>query len=46
MTPKSKQEEGEENMFLSPPVDLDRIPLVDKDRLIADTKCDFDFADL
>jgi hypothetical protein len=46
MAPKSKQAEGEENLFLPPPVDLDRIPLVDKDRLIADTKCDFDFADL
>jgi hypothetical protein len=46
MAPKSKQAEGEENLFLPPPVDLDRIPLVDKDRLIADTKCDFDFVDL
>jgi hypothetical protein len=46
MAPKSKQAEGEENPFLPPPVDLDRIPLVDKDRLIIDTKCDFDFADL
>jgi hypothetical protein len=46
MAPKSKRAEGEENLFLPPPVDLDRIPLVDKERLIADTKCDFDFADL
>jgi hypothetical protein len=46
MAPKSKQAEGEENPFLPPPVDLDRIPLVDKDHLITDTKCDFDFADL
>jgi hypothetical protein len=46
MAPKSKQAEGEENLFLLPPVDLDRIPLADKDHLIADTKCDFDFADL
>jgi hypothetical protein len=30
MVPKSK-EEGEENPFLPPPVDLDKIPLVDKD---------------
>jgi hypothetical protein len=44
MAPKSKQAEGEENLFLLPPVDLDRIPLADNDRLIADTKCDFDFA--
>jgi hypothetical protein len=46
MEPKSKQEYGEENPFLPPLIDLDRIPLVDKDRLIIDTKCDFDFADL
>jgi hypothetical protein len=46
MAPKSKQAEREENHFLSPPVDLDRIPLVDKDQLILDTKCDFDFTDL
>jgi hypothetical protein len=46
MEPKLKRTKGEENMFLSPPVDLDRIPLADKDYLIADTKCDFDFTDL
>jgi hypothetical protein len=46
MAPKSKRTEGEENPFLPPPVDLDRIPLADKDYLIADTRCDFDFADL
>jgi hypothetical protein len=46
MAPKPRQAEGEENPFLPPPVDLDKIPLVDKDRLIADTKCDFDFSDL
>jgi hypothetical protein len=46
MAPKSKRTEGEENLFLPPPVDLDRIPLADKDYLITDTKCDFDFADL
>jgi hypothetical protein len=43
MAPKPKQEEGEENPFLLPPIDLDRIPLVEKDHLIPDTKCDFDF---
>jgi hypothetical protein len=46
MAPKSKQAEGEENPFLPPPVDLDRIPLVEKDRLITDKNCDFDFSDL
>jgi hypothetical protein len=43
MVPKSKQIEGEENPFLPPPVDLDKISLDDKDYLIADTKCDFKF---
>jgi hypothetical protein len=46
MAPKPRPAEGEENPFLPPPVDLDKIPLVDKDRLIADTKCDVDFSDL
>jgi hypothetical protein len=46
MAPKSKRIEGEENPFLPPTVGLDRIPLADKDYLIADTKCDFDFTDL
>jgi hypothetical protein len=46
MVPKPRQEEGEENPFLLPPVDLDKIPQVDKDRLIRDTICDFDFSDL
>jgi hypothetical protein len=46
MAPKSKQTEGEENLFFLPPVDLDRIPLANKDYLITHTKCDFDFADL
>jgi hypothetical protein len=46
MAPKSKQTEGEENLFLLPLVDLNRIPLVDKDYLTTDTKCDFDFANL
>jgi hypothetical protein len=46
MAPKSKPVEGEENPFLPPPVNLDKIPLVDKDRLTIDTKCYFDFSDL
>jgi hypothetical protein len=46
MAPKSKPAEGEENLFLPPLVDLDKIPLVEKDRLIIDTKCNFDFSDL
>ena len=46
MVSKTKQIEEEENSFIPPPVDLDKIPLVDKDRLIADTICSFDFSDL
>jgi hypothetical protein len=46
MVSKPRQAEREENPFLPPPVDLDKIPLVDKDRLIVDTICDFDFLDL
>jgi hypothetical protein len=46
MASKTKLAEEEENPFVPPPVDLDKIPLVDKDRLIADTVCSFDFSDL
>jgi hypothetical protein len=46
MASKTKQTDEEENPFVPPPVDLDKVPLVDKDRLIADTICSFDFADL
>jgi hypothetical protein len=46
MAPKSKKEKSEENHFLPPLVDLDKIPLADKDHLIAYTRCEFDFADL
>jgi len=46
MAQNSKRTEGEENPFLLPPIDLDMIPLADKDYLIADTKCDIDFTDL
>jgi hypothetical protein len=46
MVSKPRQAEEEENPFLPPPVDLDKVPLVDKDRLIADTVCSFDFSDL
>jgi hypothetical protein len=46
MAPKSKRSEVEENPFLPPPVDLDRIPLADKDYLISETRCEFDLAEL
>jgi hypothetical protein len=38
--------EIEENPFLPPPIDLDRIPLADKDYLITEQKCEFDFFEL
>jgi hypothetical protein len=46
MAPKSKKKEAEENPFLLPLVNLDRIHLADKDHLITDTRCEFDFVDL
>jgi hypothetical protein len=46
MAPKSRKSEAEENPFLPPPVDLDRIHLAEKDHLITDTRCEFEFADL
>jgi hypothetical protein len=46
MASKTRPAEEEENPFVPPPVDLDKFPLVDKDRLVADTACSFDFADL
>jgi hypothetical protein len=46
MAPKSKKSNVEENHFLPPPVDIDRIPLVDKDYLISKTRSKFDFDEL
>jgi hypothetical protein len=46
MAPKSKKSVVEENPFLPPPVDLDQIPLADKDYLITETRCEFNLAEL
>jgi hypothetical protein len=46
MVSKPRQVEGEENPFLPPPVDQEKIPSVDKDRLIAYIICEFEFFDL
>jgi len=46
MAPKSKSSEIEENLFLPPPVNLDQTPLADKDYLIVELKCKFDFFEL
>jgi hypothetical protein len=46
MAPKSNKSNVEENPFLPPTVDLDRIPLADKDYLISETRCEFDVVEL
>jgi hypothetical protein len=46
MVLKSKKSNVEENPFLPPPIDLDRIPLADKDYLISENRCEFDVAKL
>jgi hypothetical protein len=46
MAPKAKSTETSENPFLPPPVDLDHIPLADKDYKITEPKCEFDFFEL
>jgi hypothetical protein len=46
MAPKSKKSNVEENPFLPPPIDLDWIPLVDKDYLISENRCEFDVVEL
>jgi hypothetical protein len=45
MLPKYKKAEAGENPFLPPPVNLNKIPLVDKDHLMSDTRCDVHFVD-
>jgi hypothetical protein len=46
MAQKYKKSEVEENPFLPPPVNLDWIPLADKDYLISEPRCEFDFSKL
>jgi hypothetical protein len=46
MAPKSKRSKVKENPFLPPPIDLNRIPFVDKDYLNTETRCEFDFVEL
>jgi hypothetical protein len=43
MDPKAKSIETSENPFITPPIDLDHIPLADKDFKITDLKCKFNF---
>ena len=46
MEPKSKISEVKENPFLPPPINLDQIPLTNKDYLISETKRKFNFVEL
>ena len=46
MAPKAKSTDTSENPILPPPVDLDHIPLVDKDYKITKPRCEFDFFEL
>jgi hypothetical protein len=46
MAPKSKATETEENTFLPPPIVLDHISLAEKDYLIVEPKCEFNFFEL
>jgi hypothetical protein len=43
MAPKAKSTDTSENPILPPPVDLDHIPLMDKDYKITELRCEFDF---
>jgi hypothetical protein len=46
MAPKSKKPNVEETPFLPPHVNLDWIPLVDKDYLISETMSEFEFVEM
>jgi hypothetical protein len=46
MAPKSKHSEINKNLFLPPPIDLDQIPLANKNYLISKPKCEFNFSEL
>jgi hypothetical protein len=46
MAPKTKSAETVENPFLPPPIDLEHVPLADKDYRVAEPKCEFDFFEL
>jgi len=46
MAPKAKSSETSENPFLPPPVDMDQIPLEDKDYKFTEPECEFNFFEL
>ena len=43
MAPKAKTTETIKNSFLPPPIDLERVPLAEKDYRVTEPKCEFDF---
>jgi hypothetical protein len=46
MAPKGKSVDTSENPMIPPPIDLDHIPLADRDYKIAEPKCEFNFFEL
>jgi hypothetical protein len=46
MAPKGKSIDTSENPRIPPPIDLDRIPLEDKDYNVVEPKCEFNFFEL
>ena len=46
MAPKAKSSDTSENSILPPPVDLDHMPLADKDYKITESRCEFDLFEL
>jgi hypothetical protein len=43
MAPKGKPIDTSENPMIPPPIDLDHIPLEDRDYKITDPRCEFNF---
>ena len=46
MAPKVKLADTSENPMIPPPIDLDHIPLADRDYKVTESKCTFDFFEL
>jgi hypothetical protein len=46
MAPKVKPVDTSENPMIPPPVDLDHIPLADRDYKVTEPRCEFDFFEL
>jgi hypothetical protein len=46
MDPKGKYVDTSKNPMVPPPIDLDNIPLADRDYKVVESKCEFDFFEL